>query len=83
MVEIDIDFDYCGEVEMILAHDEYKEHEDVEFYRADLIKSENAQLRQLVYNIHEALRTDKTGMFHELILISMEDDMRKLGIKVD
>ena len=49
MVEIDIDFDYCGEVEMILAHDEYKEHEDVEFYRADLIESENAKLRDTTY----------------------------------
>ena len=32
-VEIDIDFDYCGEVDMVLAHDEGGEHEDVKYYR--------------------------------------------------
>lgn len=42
-VEIDIDFTYCGEVDMVLAHDECGEHEDVEFYRVDLL--ENSQLR--------------------------------------
>lgn len=44
---------------------------------------ENAKLRELIADVHEALCADKTGMFHMLTLASMEDDMRKLGIEVD
>ena len=43
---------------------------------------ENAKLRELVADVHESLRADKAGMFHKLILASMEDDMRELGIEV-
>lgn len=32
-IEIDIDFGACGEVDMVLAHDECGEHEDVVFCR--------------------------------------------------
>lgn len=45
--------------------------------------AENAKLQELVCDVHEALRTDKAGMFHKMILASMEDDMRELGIEVD
>ena len=44
--------------------------------------AENAKLRELVADVHEALCSDKAGMFHKLILASMEDDMRELGIEV-
>ena len=44
---------------------------------------ENAKLRELVRDVHEALRADKAGMFHKLTLASVEDDMRELGIEVD
>ena len=47
------------------------------------IIAENAKLRELIADVHEALRADKAGMFHKLILASMEDDMQKLGIEVD
>ena len=57
-VEIDIDFDYCGEVDMVLAHDESGEHEDVRYYRdcgechvdneRDQLEAENIKLRELV-----------------------------------
>lgn len=43
--------------------------------------SENAKLRELIADVHEALRADKAGMFHKLILANMEDDMRELGIE--
>lgn len=45
--------------------------------------SENAKLRELVADVHEALCSDKAGMFHKLILASMEDDMCELGVEVD
>lgn len=45
------------------------------------ILTENAKLRELITDVHEALRADKAGMFHKLILASMEDDMQKLGIE--
>ena len=41
---------------------------------------ENHKLRELVADVHEALCSDKAGMFHKLILASMEDDMRELGV---
>lgn len=47
------------------------------------ILTENAKLRELIADVHEALRADKAGMFHKLILASMEDDMQKLGIEAD
>lgn len=50
---------------------------------AERLVDENAKLRELVRDVHEALRADKVGMFHKLILASMEDDMRELGIEVD
>ena len=45
------------------------------------VEVENAKLRELIADVHEALRADKAGMFHKLILASMEDDMQKLGIE--
>ena len=47
------------------------------------IEAENAKLRELIADVHDALRADKAGMFHKLILASMEDDMRELGIEVE
>ena len=44
------------------------------------LKAENAKLRELIANVHEALCADKAGMFNELTLASMEDDMRELGV---
>lgn len=44
------------------------------------LETENAELRELVDDVHAALRADKTGMFHKLILASMEDDMRELEV---
>lgn len=49
-------------------------------YRA--LASENVKLREMITDAYEALCADKAGMFHKLILASMEDDMRKLGIEV-
>ena len=49
----------------------------------DRLKYENAKLRELVADVHEALCADKAGMFHRLTLASMEDDMRELGIEID
>lgn len=49
---------------------------------ADML-DENAKLRELVADVHESLRADKAGMFHKLILASMEDDMRELGVVVE
>ena len=43
---------------------------------------ENAKLRELIADVHEALCADKAGVFHKLILTSMEDDMRELGVEV-
>ena len=51
-------------------------------YLAD-IKAEDAKLRELIADVHDALHADKVGMFHKLILASMEDDMRELGIEVE
>lgn len=47
------------------------------------LEAENAKLRELIADVHEALCADKVGMFNELTLASMEDDMRELGIEVD
>lgn len=47
------------------------------------LETENAKLRELIANVHEALCADKTGIFHRLILAGMEHDMRELGIEVD
>ena len=46
-------------------------------------EAENAKLRELIVDVHEALCADKAGLFHKLTLASMEDDMRELGIEVD
>lgn len=46
------------------------------------LQAESAKMRELVADVHEALCSDKSGMFHKLILASMEDDMRELGIEV-
>lgn len=48
----------------------------------DQLKAENAKLRELIADVHEALCADKAGMFYRLILASMEDDMRELGMEV-
>lgn len=45
------------------------------------LRAENAKLRELITDVHEALCSDKAGMFHKLILASMEDDMREMGIE--
>ena len=50
--------------------------QNAELYR------ENAKLRELIANVHESLKADKAGMFHNLTLSAMEDDMRELGIEV-
>ena len=50
--------------------------------RAEKLKAENTKLRELIADVHEALCADKAGMFHRLILASMEDDMRELGVEV-
>lgn len=47
------------------------------------LESSNAKLRELIADVHEALCADKAGMFYKLILASMEDDMRELGVEVD
>lgn len=44
------------------------------------LEAENAKLRELIADVHESLCADKAGMFHKLILVSMEDDMRELGV---
>lgn len=49
----------------------------------DKLRDENAKLRELIADVRDALRADKTGMFHKLILASMEDDMRELRVEVD
>lgn len=46
-------------------------------------ESDVAKLQELITNVHEALCADKAGMFHKLILASMEDDMRELGVGVE
>ena len=46
------------------------------------LESENAKLRELIADVHESLCADKAGMFYKLILASMEDDMRELGMEV-
>lgn len=44
-------------------------------------EAENEKLRELIADVHEALKADRAGMFHRLILASMEDDMRELGVE--
>lgn len=51
--------------------------------RAEALKAENEKLRELIADVHEALKADRAGMFHKLTLASMEDDMRELGIEVE
>lgn len=60
----------------------YGNWEDANKWASEL-QAENAKLRELITDVHEALCADKVGMFHKLILESMEDDMRNLGIEVD
>ena len=50
--------------------------------RAEKLKAENEKLRELIADVHEALKADRAGMFHRLTLASMEDDMHELGIEV-
>ena len=47
------------------------------------LETENAELRELIADVHEALCADKAGMFYKLILANMEDDMRELGVEMD
>lgn len=47
------------------------------------LNAENAKLRELVADVREALCLDKTSLFREAIIKSLEDDMRELGIEVD
>lgn len=60
-----------------------KEERDTVNALIDAMEAENARLRGLITDVHEALCADKAGMFHRLTLASMEDDMRELGIEVD
>lgn len=46
------------------------------------LEAENAKLRDLLADVHEALCLDKAGVFHEAIIKSLERDMRELGIEV-
>ena len=46
------------------------------------VRNENAKLRNLLADVHEALCLDKAGVFHEPIIKSLERDMRELGIEV-
>ncbi len=78
MVEIDIDFDYCGEVEMVLAHDECGEHEDVEFYRNDLLASDNAKLREQCAEMWEAIKTHERVNFATILRFG--ERLHKLGV---
>lgn len=45
-------------------------------------ESENAKLRKLIIDVHEALKADRVGIFHKQILANMENDMHELGIEV-
>ncbi len=45
------------------------------------VEAENARLRELIADVRDALHADKAGMFHKMILSSMEDDMRELGVE--
>lgn len=47
------------------------------------LEDERDKLREMVCDVHEALRADKAGMFHKLTLASIEDDMRELGIEAN
>ena len=51
--------------------------------RAEALKAENEKLRELIADVHEALKADRAGMFHMLTIASMEEDMRELGMEVD
>lgn len=72
----------CEVCEAMLDCDECLRADSSQKERRQL-EAENAKLRELVADVHEALCSDKAGMFHELILASMEDDMRELGVEVD
>jgi len=58
-----------------------KEERDTVNALIDAVDEENAKLRETIADIHEALCADRIGMFHNLIVSSMEDDMRELGIE--
>lgn len=47
------------------------------------LESENAKLRELIADVHMALCLDKTGVFREPIIKSLERDMRELGVEVE
>lgn len=47
------------------------------------VEAENSKLRELVADVREALCLDKTSLFREAIIKSLEDDMRELGIEVE
>lgn len=49
----------------------------------DRLQAENAKLRELVADVREALCLDKTSLFREAIIKSLENDMRELGIEVE
>lgn len=44
-VEIDLDLEYLDDLEQITVHDENGTHDDVDFYRDELLAKENAKLR--------------------------------------
>lgn len=46
--EFDIDFEQFDDLRAVVVHDECGAHEDVWFYRFDVLKAENAKLRELV-----------------------------------
>lgn len=60
------------------------EYETAYVSKSELVDAlaENAKLRELIADIHESLKADKAGMFHNLTLSAMEDDMRELGVEV-
>lgn len=63
--------------------DEVEHDESCAWDRVRKAEAENAKLRELVANVHEALCLDKTTLFREAIIKSLEDDMRELGIEVE
>lgn len=59
-----------------------KEERDTVNALIDAVEEENAKLREIIADVHEALRADRIGMFHNLIVSSMEEDMREIGMEV-
>ena len=82
---------YPDTVTITLANDDFvgsRDYVSKDLYESvdsanDYWQAENAKLRELIADVHDALCSDKAGMFHKLILASMEDDMRELGIEME